>query len=172
MDNATNAAWTGYIRGFAEYLGETIYETIEMARDAASPGERIYQITHVETVQPRSSAPTAPEPESTILCPACGAAVESYERRPFYVKHGTMEPMWEGGPLVEVPGLVPKYTHVPGVEREWTLNPCGDQFYALEFKMNESGRVVAIREAIGMSTSNPLDPAAMRDQPSPAEGDN
>jgi hypothetical protein len=92
-------------------------------------------------------SPAVPEPEPTILCPTCGAAVEGYERRPFYVKHGTMEPMWEGGPLVEVPNAIPKYTQVAGVEPEWTLTPCGHQFYALEVNM-ESGRVVAIRDAM------------------------
>jgi hypothetical protein len=45
-------AWTAYARGFGEHIGKTLYETARLAREDANPGERIYRITHVETVTP------------------------------------------------------------------------------------------------------------------------
>lgn len=46
------ASWTAYARGFGEHIGTTLYETARLAREDSGPGERIYRITHVETVTP------------------------------------------------------------------------------------------------------------------------
>jgi hypothetical protein len=42
--------WTAYVRGFGEHIGTTFYETARLAREDSRPGERIYRITHIETV--------------------------------------------------------------------------------------------------------------------------
>lgn len=49
---ADGQAWTAYVRGFGEYIGETLYETARLAREDSGLGERIYRLTHIETVTP------------------------------------------------------------------------------------------------------------------------
>ena len=65
-------------------------------------------------------------------CPECGELVESFEFKPGYVLTADFYPTG-GAPLVPIPGTERK-VRVEGAQGpEWTLHPCGDQFYRLRF---------------------------------------
>jgi hypothetical protein len=62
-------------------------------------------------------------------CPECAQLVESWELKPGYVLTADYVP----GTLVPIPGTERKVRAEGAQGPEWTLRPCGHQFYRLRF---------------------------------------
>lgn len=112
-------------------LPDTIWEALlrEAAEKKTTPSNLIREILrwHVRCM------PTINE-TAVLTCPKCKRPVESWTHKPDYILDQDYEPLWEGGPLVGIPGTDKHVRVVGAYGPEWTLKPCGDQFYKLAFE--------------------------------------